>query len=110
MRMAGKLGQAVAAGGQFGFLNDHDGKAILDLELESAALTDETIAFQGQPCLAGIHRTTKNLQQVGTDHRSSSIEGICVDKARRPHALREVYELLTLAITSRPPLPFADSY
>src|SRR5947209_3241913 len=68
--LAGELLQAFAARGQFGLLDDQHRKAVLDLETELTLLADKSIAREPEARLARVHRTAKDVEQLGTDHRT----------------------------------------
>ena len=64
-----QLLQAIDAGGQLGFFDDHDREAVLDGEFQAALLADEMAAFEVQARLAlGVHRAAKDVKKVGADH------------------------------------------
>jgi hypothetical protein len=64
-----QLLQAIDAGRQLGFFDDHDGEAVFDGEFQAALLADEMIAFEVQARLAlGVHRAAEDFEQVGADH------------------------------------------
>jgi hypothetical protein len=62
LSLAGKLTKAFTPRRQFGFLDDQDGKAILDRKLKPATLADEPFTLQAKARSAGVQRTAKDFQ------------------------------------------------
>src|SRR5262245_19485581 len=66
--LAGQVAQTLASRRQFGLLDDQHRKAVLDRELEPAALAHEPVLLQRQLRMAGIHRATQNGEKIGANH------------------------------------------
>ena len=72
--LARKVGQVLAARGQFGLLDDQYRKTVSNGKPQAAPIANKVVALQAQPGSTGIHGTAKDFEQVRANHRGSSVD------------------------------------
>jgi hypothetical protein len=58
--------------GKVRFFDDQNGKAVLDLETQGAALAFQMILLESQAGIAGTEGATQNVEQILGDHAARS--------------------------------------